>query len=65
MSFQPWVCLEQTIRRAQAADHLHILEWRFSLAEMGGLAVAVSFFLQMMQDYGTDQVTVQRMLAVP
>jgi SSS family solute:Na+ symporter len=26
--------------------------------------VAISFFLQMMQDYGTDQVTVQRMLAI-
>ena len=28
------------------------------------VVVAVSFFFQMMQDYGTDQVTVQRLLSV-
>jgi SSS family solute:Na+ symporter len=49
---------------AREAGHLHVVGWRFSLVEMSGLAVAVSFFLQMMQDYGTDQVTVQRMLAI-
>jgi solute:Na+ symporter, SSS family len=49
---------------ARAAGHLHVVGWRFNLVEMSGLAVAVSFFLQMMQDYGTDQVTVQRMLAI-
>lgn len=49
---------------AREAGHLHVVGWRFSLVEMSGLAVAVSFFLQMMQDYGTDQVAVQRMLAI-
>ncbi len=49
---------------ARAAGHLHIVGWRFSLVEMSGLIVAVSFFLQMLQDYGTDQVTVQRVLAI-
>ena len=30
---------------------------------MTGPAVAISFFFQLMQDYGTDQVTVQRLMA--
>lgn len=38
--------------------------WHVSLAEMSVLTVMVSFFLQMLQDYGTDQVSVQRLLAV-
>jgi SSS family solute:Na+ symporter len=49
---------------ARSTGRLHVVGWRLSLFEMSGLAVGVSFFLQMMQDYGTDQVTVQRMLAV-
>ncbi|MBT3191969.1 MAG: sodium/solute symporter [Verrucomicrobia bacterium] len=56
--------ISEIIETARAAGHLHVVGWRFSLVEMGGLAVGVSFFLQMMQDYGTDQVTVQRMLAI-
>ncbi len=51
------------LRIAQEQDHLQ-LDWKISLYRMSAVAVAVSFFLQMMQDYGTDQVTVQRLLAV-
>jgi SSS family solute:Na+ symporter len=48
-----------------AAETGHIqLNAQVSLYEMSVLVVAVSFFFQMMQDYGTDQVTVQRLLAV-
>jgi len=42
----------------------HLIDWNFSLYEMTGLAVGVSFFFQLMYDYGTDQVTVQRLMAV-
>ena len=49
---------------ASRNDHLHVIDWRFSLVEMTGIAVGVSYFLQLMQDYGTDQVTVQRLMAV-
>jgi len=49
---------------ARTAGHLHIVGWQISLVEMSGLIVGVSFFLQMLQDYGTDQVTVQRMIAI-
>ena len=52
------------LRIAGEAGRLQIAGGRPSLFEMSGLAVGISFFLQMMQDYGTDQVTVQRMLAI-
>ena len=32
---------------------------------MTGVVVAVTFFFQLMQDYGTDQTTVQRLMATP
>jgi len=35
-----------------------------SLTGMSIFTVGICFFLQMMQDYGTDQVTVQRMMAI-
>ena len=47
---------------AQARDHLQ-LDGSISLWRMTLTGVAISFFFQMMQDYGTDQVTVQRLLA--
>ncbi|MCK5806589.1 MAG: hypothetical protein KAI66_27410, partial [Lentisphaeria bacterium] len=47
---------------AQQHDHLK-LDGSISLWRMTLTGVAISFFFQMMQDYGTDQVTVQRLLA--
>ena len=47
---------------AQTHDHLQ-LDGSISLWRMTLTGVAISFFFQMMQDYGTDQVTVQRLLA--
>ncbi|NQU40642.1 MAG: sodium/solute symporter [Lentisphaerae bacterium] len=52
------------IEIGRAAGHVQGGGWEISLAAMSMPVVAVSFFLQMLQDYGTDQVTVQRMLAV-
>ena len=49
---------------ASQNDRLHIIDWNISLYEMSGIVVGVSLFFQFMQDYGTDQVTVQRLLAV-
>ena len=48
---------------AAASGHLKLVDWHLSLYEMSGLVVAVSFFFQLLQDYGTDQVTVQRLMA--
>lgn len=47
---------------AQQHDHLQ-LDGSISLWRMTLAGVAISFFFQMMQDYGTDQVTVQRLMA--
>ncbi|QHI69354.1 sodium:solute symporter family transporter [Tichowtungia aerotolerans] len=47
---------------AHSHDHLQ-LDGSLSLWRMTLTGVAISFFFQMMQDYGTDQVTVQRLLS--
>lgn len=52
------------LETASAAGHLHIARWNFSFVETTGVMVVVCFFFQMMNDYGTDQVTVQRLMAV-
>ena len=49
---------------ASHTDHLRLLDWKFDLFQMSGAIVIVSYFFQLMQDYGTDQVTVQRLMAV-
>jgi SSS family transporter len=47
-----------------ARDNNHLqLDGSISLFRMTLTGVAISFFFQMMQDYGTDQVTVQRLLS--
>ncbi len=69
-----WVAIDLTLRApdgmmgilhiAREAGLLQIAGGGLSLYEMSGLTVGIAFFLQMLQDYGTDQVTVQRMLAI-
>lgn len=47
-----------------AAEHDRLqLDGSISLWRMTLTGVAISFFFQMMQDYGTDQVTVQRLMS--
>ncbi|MEI6891597.1 MAG: sodium/solute symporter [Pontiella sp.] len=53
----------EIMARAAETGRLHIADWEFNLFAMTGPAVAISFFFQLMQDYGTDQVTVQRLMA--
>jgi len=48
---------------AKETGRLQIADWNLNLYAMTGPAVAISFFFQLMQDYGTDQVTVQRLMA--
>lgn len=50
---------------AGAAGRLQVLDWKMSLTEMSGVIVGVTFFFQLLQDYGTDQTTVQRLMATP
>lgn len=50
---------------ARAQGHLHVADWSLSLTAMSGWIVGIGYFFQLMQDYGTDQTTVQRMMAIP
>jgi len=54
---------ETIMTLAKETGRLHIADWKLDLFAMSGPIVAVSFFFQLMQDYGTDQVTVQRLMA--
>ena len=50
---------------ARAQGHLRVADWSLSLTAMSGWVVGLGYFFQLMQDYGTDQLTVQRMMAIP
>lgn len=50
---------------ARDQGHLHVADWSVSLTAMSGWVVGLGYFFQLMQDYGTDQLTVQRMMAIP
>lgn len=54
---------ETIMTLAKETGRLHIADWKLDLFAMSGPIVAISFFFQLMQDYGTDQVTVQRLMA--
>ena len=49
---------------AGATGRLDIFDLRYGLFEMTGIAVALMYFVEMLQSYGTDQVTVQRLMSV-
>jgi len=49
---------------AAHSGHLQVFTWKISLFEMSAAAVLVSFTCQILQEYGTDQVTVQRLLTI-
>ncbi len=53
------------LKLASDTGRLHILSLDFNLYAMSGIVVAITYFFQLMQDYGTDQTTVQRMMAIP
>ncbi|MCC6486877.1 MAG: sodium/solute symporter [Candidatus Hydrogenedentes bacterium] len=51
------------LQTAADTGHLNLYEWRPSLTEMTVGAVMVSYFFNLLHDYGVDQVTVQRLLS--
>jgi solute:Na+ symporter, SSS family len=53
------------LRFAGEHGHLRIADSALSLTAMSGWIVGLGYFFQLMQDYGTDQTTVQRMMAIP
>ena len=48
---------------AEGTNHLHVFEWKMNIFMMTGPIVVIGSFLGFMQDYGCDQVTVQRLMA--
>ncbi len=52
------------LAEGHAADKLVAFNWSFRLGEMTALGVAIAYFFILIQDYGVDQVTVQRMMAI-
>ena len=56
--------LSGIIAESRAADHFNALTWTVTLTRISTLSVLLHFSLQMLQEYGTDQLSVQRMLAV-
>ncbi len=52
------------LEMARSANKLVGFDLTWDVGRMTGLAVIVSYFFVLMQDYGVDQVTVQRLLAV-
>ncbi len=55
---------EEIIRFAGEAGKLDVFDWRIDFYKMTALAAAITWFFMFMQDYGTDQVTVQRLMAI-
>lgn len=49
---------------AREHGHLYVADWHLSLTAMSGWVVGAGYFFQLMQDYGTDQTTVQRMMSI-
>ncbi len=68
-----WICislventpggLQLIVDNASNANKFDIFTWDINWMKLSFPVVAISFFLQLMQEYGTDQVTVQRMMA--
>ncbi|MDZ4197729.1 MAG: sodium/solute symporter [Kiritimatiellia bacterium] len=52
------------LRLASETGRLPHGDWGWTLTRMTLPLVSLHFFLQMLQDYGTDQVTVQRLMSV-
>ncbi len=51
------------IEVAHASGKLDVFSWKINLFEMSLLALAITSFITALQDFGTDQVTVQRLLS--
>ena len=54
----------QIMEMASANDKLPLLDLSFSFSELNGLAVVVCYFIIAFNQYGSSQVTVQRLLSV-
>ncbi len=49
---------------AEATNHLPAFNWRFNLYEMTLASAVIMYFVSFMGDWGIDQVSVQRLMAI-
>ncbi len=49
---------------AHQTDHIGAFDWRLNLFKMTGMLMAINYFFSFVSDYGIDQVTVQRLMAI-
>jgi solute:Na+ symporter, SSS family len=49
---------------ASQSGRFDVFNWNINLYQMTAVSAAVSWFFVFLQDYGTDQVTVQRLMAI-
>ena len=54
----------EIISISRSADHFNAITWGVTLTQISTVSVMLHFSLQMLQEYGTDQLSVQRILAV-
>jgi len=52
------------LHEGHLADKINLLDWTIQPGHMTALAVALAYVFILLQDYGVDQVTVQRLLSV-
>lgn len=52
------------LHEGHLADKINLFDWSIQPGQMTALAVALAYVFILLQDYGVDQVTVQRLLAV-
>ncbi len=56
--------VEGIFKICSEAGKLNVISAKISFTEMTAVSAAIFFFFNFLQDYGTDQVTVQRLIAV-
>lgn len=54
----------EIIREGHVADKLAVFDWTIQWNQMTALAVAIAYAFILIQDYGVDQVSVQRLMAI-
>jgi solute:Na+ symporter, SSS family len=56
--------VNRIIDESMAAGKFDIFDWKINPAKMTATAAMISYFFIFMQDYGTDQISVQRLISV-
>ena len=52
------------LHEGHVTDKLMVFDWSFKLGEMTALGVSIAYVFILIQDYGVDQVSVQRLMSI-